>query len=73
MCMCHQICLHNVFKKYGGLCGVGRNSASKKKHKIPGPFKWLPMFVKDWMKVFEEKMKNVFCKAFEMETDNLFG
>lgn len=31
------------------------------------------MFVKDWMKVFEEKMKNVFCKAFEMETDNLFG
>lgn len=73
--MCHQICLHSVLKKYGDLCGIGldhKNSANKKKHNIFGPFKRVPVFVKDWMKVFEEKMKNVFCKTFEMENRQSF-
>lgn len=43
------------------------------KHQIPEPSKYVPMFIEYEMKVFEERLKNVFCKTFQMEKDNLFG
>lgn len=46
---------------------------SKKKHKIPGPSNYVPMFIEYGMKVFEEMMKNVLSRTFKMERDNIFG